>query len=367
MKKQNTGFTLVELLISMAILGILTTAVLNLNLNARQITTGAIAQSSMQEELRTAAAIMADEVQRAFYVFPPCGAYTEIVATAYACGTRFGSNYNTGALNVNYSQFVLAATGPTTLRPDKITGAADARTWTVSGAANNDAPILAMIVAPREPDKPCNVTATAAVGCYYFIAYYPVLRSSVVGTSKETLPRLADNDNQWVLMEYREQLGGGSSIADDIAPITGVTVGGLTFTISGTYWGEVGCISCNTSGTYKGVPPSVDPSLINVDGNLPAVYRGVVTPTTRAIFTGKMDETVKKIGGGQANILATNINPRGFQISFPSGSIDERGVTEVRIRLQGGIRSGSQTNVFPQTPLEVFSSPRNLSAGYLGR
>jgi hypothetical protein len=64
--------------------------------------------------------------------------------------------------------------------------------------------------------------------------------------------------------------------------------------------------------------------------------------------------------------LVDNIQPRGFRTYFPQTSIDERGVTEVRIQLQAGIASGTEVTLFPKTPLEIFASPRNLPAGYTG-
>jgi prepilin-type N-terminal cleavage/methylation domain-containing protein len=380
MKNENrlalriSGFTLIELIISIALLGIIITLVLNLNANSREVSTGIINQSSMQQELRTAASIIADEVQRAYYVFPPCGAYTSSSSETYACGTAFDTtNYKTNALNVNFSKFKLTTTAETTIRPDKATMPSDpeARTWTVGSTT---APILAMIVAPREPNvstKACGDSdSISRVSCYYFVAYYPVLRSTVTrtvttATSKEKLEPFADNESQWVLMEYRVQLEG---LFYNIASST-VTVPGLssTLTIPKSNWGDAECDDADACKPIPSTNPSRSVQII--DGNLPAIYRGETDPEARARFTGKMNGLVEKINdtsGNKGNILATNINVNGFLIDFPTGSIDERGVTEVRVRLQGGIKQGTSVTKFPPQPLEFFASPRNIPAGFAG-
>jgi hypothetical protein len=38
-----------------------------------------------------------------------------------------------------------------------------------------------------------------------------------------------------------------------------------------------------------------------------------------------------------------------------------RGVTEVRLRLQGGIRRGNKEYTFPGQPIEIFTTPRNIA------
>jgi prepilin-type N-terminal cleavage/methylation domain-containing protein len=367
MKQHKQGVTLVELLISLGILGVLTLMVLGLQNNTRQITSSLTAQNTIQEDLRVAAAIIGDEIQRAYYVFPPCGAYSAtFTSTAVACGAAFDTTtYKSGFANVNFSNFTLAKTGNTTLRPDRTTGAADARTWTVADfSVAPDAPFLAMIVAPARPDAQCGTGNSQ--NCYVFVAYYPVLRSSVTRDpndstpSKEALDGFADNEKQWVLMEYREAL------KTDIAAASVTVPGYGSLSIPATNWSGVGS-------TVAGANPSLDPNLNiqKLQGSIPALYRGTSDLQALALFTGKMDKTAASIGTGStgngvATILVDNIQPRGFRTYFPQNSIDERGVTEVRIQLQAGIASGTNVALFPKTPLEIFASPRNLPAGFTG-
>jgi prepilin-type N-terminal cleavage/methylation domain-containing protein len=400
MNNRNLGFTLIELLVAMAIFGVLTVSVLSL-LGTFEGTTAFIsAQSRMQGELRDAAAIIADEVQRAYYVFPPCGAYTtdpDIAPTKYACSDTLWTGYISGRMNVNFSKIKLAASGTTTLRPDSTTfDTANPRTWTVG---DTNAPILAMITAPREPQtSSCTgvTTSEQSKGCYMFVAYFPVLRSSVTRTSptdisSDKLEPDAKNSNQWVLMEYREIINdknvGGLTV-------TAPTVGSLNIPVLG--WDYVGCevVSSCSKPSLNGASADPKTSVQTSDGNLPSIFRGATDLATLARFTAKMYYTVQQFGQGQANILMTNVEPlTGFQVTFPTktpvspapaicvtlpndlscftgvNTIDERGATEIRVRLQAGlVRSlGLSKSLYPAQPLEVFITPRNLSAAYSGK
>jgi prepilin-type N-terminal cleavage/methylation domain-containing protein len=396
MKQNRAGFTLIEMMISMAILGTIVITVLNIENNNQQVTSAISIQSSAQEDLRNAAAIIADEVARAYYIFPPCGAYTtnpDVAPINYDCETVFGANYKAGRMNVSFSKFSLGS-GYTTVRPNSATVTANPNTWTVGQSA---APILAMIVAPKKPDTDtCAALAQKSTGCYTFVAYYPVLRSQVTNTSavysSDKLDPSPENKNQWVLMEYREELYGTSF---NIALKTGQSVPGFgLMDIPGVFWDYVNCLTYCTA-SVPGTGPSADPkNVIQMqNGNIPAVYRGSTDMAALARFTSKMNSTVLKIGGGVGgNILLPNVEPvTGFQVDFPSktsvatppaicatspndascfsgtNSVDERGATEVRIKLQVGVISRGQKSVYPSTPVETFASPRNLPAGYAGQ
>jgi prepilin-type N-terminal cleavage/methylation domain-containing protein len=398
MNNFRAGFTLIEVMISMAILGILTVSVINFERNSQDITTMVTTQSTVQQDLRDAAAIISDEVQRAYYVFPPCGAYSSNgnpVPITYSCGTVFDTaNYVSGRMNVNFSKFKLAASGPTTERPDSGTlDASNPRTWQVGISKNS--PILAMISAPRDPTKACSDTDTSnqAKGCYYFVAYYPVLRSKVTGTSSDKLEPSSANNNQWVLMEYREQID--DNITSAGYSLTNMNVPGYgSIYAPGIYWDYVGCSNvnnCLASILPDGSPQQDPKNIIQLkDGNIPAIYRGTTDRANLARFTARMDVTVQKFGGGQANILMPNIEPvNGFQVDFVSSSlittgacattptdpacitgsnsVDERGATEVRVRLQASLYQGGKKTIYPTQPIEVFAAPRNLPAGYTGQ
>ncbi len=393
MNNFRAGFTLIEVMISMAILGILTVAVINFERNSQDVTTMVTTQSAVQQDLRDAAAIISDEVQRAYYVFPPCGAYSSNgnpVPILYSCGGVFdAAKYVSGRMNVNFSKFTLAASGPTTERPD-VSGS---RTWEVGETKN--APILAMISAPRDPTKACSDTNTAnqAKGCYYFVAYYPVLRSKVTGTTSDKLEPSSANDNQWVLMEYREQID--DHITTSGNGLSNMNVPGYgSLSAPGVFWDYVGCSNINNCDptTLPDGSPLQDPkNIVQLkDGNIPAIYRGTSDRANLARFTARMDATVQKFGGGQANILMPNIEPfNGFQVDFVSSSlittgacattptdpacisgsnsVDERGATEVRVRLQASLFQGGKKTIYPTQPIEIFAAPRNLPAGYTGQ
>jgi prepilin-type N-terminal cleavage/methylation domain-containing protein len=377
-KNQNSGFTLFEIIIAMAIFSILSLGIFQFIGNTQVVSDTISLSTTTQEDLRDAAAIMSDEIQRAYYIFPPCGVYSSVGAGSVAkqaCGSVFPTTgYVLGKLNVNYSIFTLASSGTTTLRPDSTTS----RTWEVGNS--DDAPILAMIVAPRNPELFCSSTTSGEPekGCYYFVAYYPVLRSSVSKASStdtthnEWLDYSPANKDQWVLMEYREQIDDSLLASSYATQLTNVTVPGYgTASFPGISWDYVGCIvsvTCASSGVPQ-TPPSADPkSAVQAQvGNIPAIYKGTSDSGALARFTARMNLTSTKIGGGSANILAGNIEPKtGFKIDYTNSPIDERGVTEIRIRLQMGVYQGSRKTLYPGTPLEIYATPRNLPAANSG-
>ena len=377
MKKASSGFTLFEIIIAMAIFSILSLGIFQFIGNTQQVSETISLSTTTQEDLRDAAAIMSDEIQRAYYIFPPCGVYSSVgvgSAAKQACGTVFPTTgYVLGQLNVNYSKFTLAASGTTTLRPDSTTS----RTWEVGNS--DDAPILALIVAPRNPELSCTVSTDREKACYYFVAYYPVLRSNVSKTSStdtthpEWLDYSPSNKDQWVLMEYREQINDSLLAGSYPSYLTNITVPGYgTVSFPGIAWDYVGCVSgvtCASGSAIPLTPPSADPkSAVQAqEGNIPALYKGTSDSGALARFTARMNLTSTKIGGGSGNILAGNIEPKtGFKIDYANSPIDERGVTEVRIRLQMGVYQGSRKTLYPATPLEIYATPRNLPAANSG-
>jgi prepilin-type N-terminal cleavage/methylation domain-containing protein len=379
-KKSIEGFTLFEIIVAMAIFSILSLGIFQFIGNTQQVSDTISLSTTAQEDLRDAAAIIADEVQRAYYIFPPCGVYTTAgvaSAVAKACGAVFPTTgYVLGQLNVNYSKFTLGASGPTTLSP----GTTPTRTWEVGASTN--APILAMIVAPRNPELSCTVPADWRKACYYFVAFYPVLRSGVSASSytdtshPEWLDYSPSNKDQWVLMEYRELINDpllASTSTSYATQLTNVIVTGLgTVSFPGISWDYAGCITGSTCASGTNVPltpPSADPkNAIQVqEGNIPALYKGTNDSYALARFTARMNLTASKIGGGSGNILAGNIEPNtGFKIDYVSSAIDERGVTEVRILLQMGVFQGSRKTLYPATPLEIYASPRNVPPASAG-
>ncbi|MEY4529318.1 MAG: hypothetical protein RLZZ156_39 [Deinococcota bacterium] len=356
------GFTMVEVMISLGVFSLVMIGALTLQRDSTQISRTLVSTTSLQEEMRNAAAIITDEVQRALYVFPPCGIKDSSANTftLQTCPTSaFPTWYSTTATNISFtfSRFTLGASGVTKQRPDN-----SSTTWDVGLAT---APMLAMIVAPRRPGQgACDGTggsAEKAISCYQFVAYYPVRRSAVTATgSADKLDSDSDNNNQWVLMEYRENL-------DDIIPSRSNTVTGISpFTTPTVRWDEVGCDSPLYS-CELGSPPRPDPDSTaqKLNSALPALSRSGADAVTIASFVSRMYDTRTQIngnGGASANILMVGILPgTGFALEYPAASIDSRGATEVRIRLQAQIfRGGTEFRVPRDKPLEIYASPRNL-------
>jgi prepilin-type N-terminal cleavage/methylation domain-containing protein len=360
------GFTLIEVMVALAVFSVVIVSALQLQQNSSNVSRTIINTASLQEEVRNVAALISDEVQRAVYVFPPCGVYATDGSAApvlNACSTNANPAwYNTSGQRVSvvFSRFALTATGNTTKRPD--TGA---RIWT---PGENAAPILAMIVAPRRPGTGSCMGSTDAErsrSCYQFVAYYPVKRSDVTrastSTSSEQLDTDPGNQNQWVLMEYRRNLSvvmSGRSQA----------LGSLSVTTPDTLWTEVGCDSPGY-GCTLGVAPRFDPEIFLQRSNrsLPALRPSTQDPVEIGSFVVRMFDVVQNITGSQGNIVLVGLRPwngttSGFQITYPIGAVDARGVTEVRIRLQGELIRGANTYRFPaQGPIEVYTSPRNLA------
>jgi prepilin-type N-terminal cleavage/methylation domain-containing protein len=413
MKKINSsgirwtkGFTLVELLVSMAVLGVILVAVSGIFASANQI--GAIVsnQTALQQELRIAGNIITDEVQRAMYVYPPCGIYggsTTPVLKVNCATTDFPTTVATvdpTKMYVGYSKLDIFSTGLRGMKPD---GTYD---WKVG---DTTAPILAMITAPRNPWLPCEAGGgfINSGACYTFVAYFAVKRKQVTrgyltnaANSRDLLDSNDANKDQWVLMEYRRNLDKNVLDYSSFSIFNGIDVLGVgkqtyntlvkidsnNLTIPTMRWRDAGCnlVTPATSvyGTIAasadqiceksaGLPlpaPTTDPQLsVQNSGNgLPAIARNTTDPNTLALFATRMNAITlwvkKNSGQGTAKILIENINPNtGFQVEFPDGSIDERGVLQVRLKLQGSLIRGGQKSIFPAQPLEYFASPRNIA------
>jgi prepilin-type N-terminal cleavage/methylation domain-containing protein len=192
MKKSNTqqGFTLVELLIAILVAGLLLAAVgalirdsanasNRINLNADIIKEGQIAQQ-----------LITGRLGEAIYIWWPTG--------------------------TSLSNILLASSGSTT--KNTVDGN-NSWQWIVNNTVNNR--FVAMILPPRAPNyipgtnSITNCTTISSDGCYRFFAYYPAIRSNLVGDttlSPSEKPKAdPQNGSQWVLMEYRANLFDGST------------------------------------------------------------------------------------------------------------------------------------------------------------
>jgi prepilin-type N-terminal cleavage/methylation domain-containing protein len=343
----SSGFTLIEILISLGILGVIMVLTLQYMLSVSRISNMISANAENMEELRNAMAIMNDEVSRAVYIFPP--------------NAGLPAQYAISSINLGGGRFRTQPNGGGT-------------TWTVGSITN---PILAMITTPRNNAVTCFVDNA---GCFQFVAFYATKRSDDIEnplTTTETLASEPANDNQWVLVEYRRALNQNAP-AQAAMPIPG----GGTVNVPIVRWDLA---SCTTTANAPNPPttqcvapytqPVPDPNpAFQANSNL-AIPVGFSTATMRerVVYWAKIQQAIRCMvsnvatpgmactATGQPNILADNIRPNGgFQVLFNAADIDARGLTQVRIQLQGEtFRSGTATR-FPQTPLETQIWPRSI-------
>jgi prepilin-type N-terminal cleavage/methylation domain-containing protein len=353
------GFSLIELLVAIGILGIILTAVFSLVDSSNSVSRLVTSQTAMQSELRNAAAIIGDSVQRSSYIFPPQGSSVSTTSTP---------------VTVDWSSFNLGA-------GNKQTGPHESTIFEVTASPSAARPpFLAMIVAPREPTAPCKESDSSTnpfqngQGCYSFVAYYPVIRPKVtqgsVGNSSTSNALLAPNlaeSTRWVIME---------------ANVT------LYNPIGGVRWDRVGCQFRNATNLCSTLDvPNPDPSPTNQvtaaalpaltctnqcdnnTGNAHPQITDVNTFATRMRAIGTwMSTNPSRI---RTDILVENIDEKGvssiygFDIRMPAETRDARGVTQVRMRLRGKANTGGTERTFTSdgnnSPIEYFFSPRNIA------
>jgi prepilin-type N-terminal cleavage/methylation domain-containing protein len=433
--KRLHGFTLLEMLVSMGILSVVLLAVMQYLMSGLQVTRSVANQTALQTDLRITGAMIADEIQRAIYVFPPCGEYGTIKSTSKtvtvvtptvdktcdAVNTAEGDDQT--KVRVSFSRFNLSnSTSKGTTMYNEGGVAANKYRWQVgtsalpAGDANRSYPILMMIVAPRDSKVQCRIAVGAGTtvqrdGCYQFVAYYPVLRKYMTreyvpgGSSPalvnmqnesgeaeteggnaihaEQLEPSSGNQDQWVLMEFRRNLDTNINASGDaivssndvptkaIAQNVGENGASATYSVPRINWASVGCGQGNafTQTCPTGyLAPNPDSSIENQQtaNSIPAIRRGTKEVgdivSFRMRISGTHDWLEKNWTPGSGKILLDNMRPdQGFQVEFPTDSIDERGVNEVRVKLQMELNPGLSAVRIPAEPLEFFSVPRNIS------
>jgi type II secretory pathway pseudopilin PulG len=202
---KQAGLTITEVLIAAFILVILLTIVGQGIRSSSSAVNTIVVESELLEDTRVAGQMIADAVARAVYIYPPGAVLTLNRTTGYTVENPITKN------NV----------------------------WRVGTD-----PILAFIEAPKEAaatNEACKneqrEKKSPYPNCAFFVAYYPVLRSTVVKKS-EYGRYLEDkrNTDAWTLFEYRRSLanaqlefkpplavtgGQGTMLADFIIPNEG--------------------------------------------------------------------------------------------------------------------------------------------------
>jgi len=166
---RDRGFTLLEILISMLMLGIISLAFIRMFSTTLDATSQITDRNQLLQEAQIAERIMAARIQLAWKVFPP--------------GTSI--KINDGDTTRNHL--------------------AGSNTWVVGTD-----PILAMVLPPREPENYQQCSTAKPDYCFRFFAYYAFRRSdylsAVAAGSAEALFPDPKNDPTWVIMEYRRTL-----------------------------------------------------------------------------------------------------------------------------------------------------------------
>jgi prepilin-type N-terminal cleavage/methylation domain-containing protein len=348
---RTKGFTLVELLVALAVLSVVMVSTTSLFGNSIQASRVVVTSSQLQQNLRNAAQIMGDEIQRAIYVFPPQSSTIPLESG--------------GSATVDWSSFVLGAGNRKTGPHEPSNGQ-----WIVpSTPSTTTPPFLAMITAPLRPDVSCRNADTGAItvipasnvsegdGCYKFIAYFPVLRPKVTrglvgnsSTSNELLEENSQQSSTWVIMEFRLNL------TDQTGTVP---------------WNRVGC---QNRASPCLVPPTIDP--IRAASDLPVltctITCDLVTRLPNAgdvnTFRSKMLATVAWINT-QATTTSPEILVDDIDSSYANGgpgfvirtadSVDPRGVFQVRLLLRGALNGKVYGN--GDLPIGFYFVPRNIA------
>ncbi|NJK43655.1 MAG: type II secretion system protein [Pleurocapsa sp. SU_196_0] len=179
---QTRGFTLLELLISMALLGTISAALFSTLGNTVQVTNGVNANNDLLREGQMAQQVLSSAFKEACYVFPANRVLKLSVEGGYSRRNSF--------LTISKSE------------------------WTV-----NTHPIMGIILPPRDtpdlnnltpdPDAAVSDDKQAPDNNYLFVAYYAIRRSQYTQNAAASINPGRDprNDNTaWVLMEYRKRL-----------------------------------------------------------------------------------------------------------------------------------------------------------------
>jgi len=178
------GFTLLEILVSLLILGIISVAFIKVFSSTLEATNQINDKNELLHEAQIAQQVIASRVKVAWEVFPP--------------GTSI--YLNNGKTTKNYL--------------------GGSHTWIVGKD-----PILAMILPPKKPGHTELCDSSHRRYCFRFYAYFAYRRSdylaAVSATSADALPPDSMNDDTWVIMEFRKTLTNIQDPNDILPPSSG--------------------------------------------------------------------------------------------------------------------------------------------------
>lgn len=175
----HAGFSLVELLVAMALFGILMTAAVNFFTQTSRTSAQSMSYAEQQQELLNAQQLIVGRLKDAFYIYPA------------------GQSISMSATNDPFVR-------------NPVTGS---NVWQIGSS-----PIVAAILPPVNAGLDCSVNID---GCYRFTAYYAVQRDTWVSAAGSTAWRNpgqdAANAATWVLAEYRAQMPASFSMSVNAA------------------------------------------------------------------------------------------------------------------------------------------------------
>lgn len=185
------GFTLVELLIGMAIIGVILLTISNLFVNTIKDTETISSKADLVKIAQHTQQIISGRISDAIYIWSP----------AITSGKEFNLG-NSADKQAKTDKVILGMNNNTSLAK-----------WQVK---TNDNRFLAMILPPRVQYNASNCISSASRtmqdnNCYRFIAYYPLKVADLQSLPTNSRPATS-SPNEWAIMEYRHSLIGWKPI-----------------------------------------------------------------------------------------------------------------------------------------------------------
>lgn len=169
--RTSRGLSLIEVLVSIAVLGVVMAAVIQIFTSTMRVSADVNAQNTILHEGQIALQLVTARLNEALYIVPS--------------GTPLALSTTNNDITAN------------TL------GTAVSQSWTVGTD-----PLLALVLPPEDGDAGVVCASTApTTACPRFFAYYPIKRSAYLNSSLPSAlkpdPSAGNDASTWMLMEYR--------------------------------------------------------------------------------------------------------------------------------------------------------------------